>query len=119
MTKFARKCSLTGMGMNSGWTNEEFYIKDKEHAVAKVISYIREEVSNGGDYNIDLNKASDDDVLEFGYNHYGIYYTEWEEVDNDEWYDENGEVYTTCGNCGEETALRDGFDICHNCLNQL
>lgn len=119
MTKFARRCSVTGMGMNSGWTNEEFYIKDKEHAVAKVISYIREEISNGGDYNIDLNKASDDDILEFGYNHYGIYYTEWEEIDEDEWFDESGNVFYTCDNCGYEGVENEAFNYCTNCLTHL
>ena len=67
--KFARKCNATGYGMNSGWVFDDDmnYFKYEcdatQHAKDKGYS--------------SLEEAYDNDIC---------YYTEWDEVDSDEWY---------------------------------
>lgn len=80
MEKFARRCDITGRGMNEGYCfgDGEHYACDEESAlqIAKLYGYI------GNTYN--LEDAYKDGVY---------YYTEWDEVDEDEWYDEDGSVH--------------------------
>jgi len=76
MKQFARKCSVTGKGMNVGWYCEcqEVYIKNEADAINFV---------NNNTY-ADLELAYDDEF---------IYYTEWYEIDEDEWYDSDGNEF--------------------------
>lgn len=77
MEKFARKCDVTGRGMNEGYVfgHGEMYASDKESAIKLAYKY-------GYD---SLGDAYDDDLC---------YYTEWEECDIDEcYYDEEGNEY--------------------------
>jgi uncharacterized protein (UPF0128 family) len=77
MEKFARKCDVTGRGMNEGYVFGcgEMYASDKESAIKLADKY-------GYD---SLGDAYDDDLC---------YYTEWEECDIDEcYYDEEGNEY--------------------------
>jgi len=78
MTKrilFARKCSATGEGMNSGWVANDcdYYFKYEEDALAhaKEMGYA------------DLGEAYEDDAM---------YYTEWEDKEDYEWELVNGEL---------------------------
>jgi len=71
--KFARLCSVTLCGMNSGWVINEgdFYIKDEAVAL---------EFAKGHGW-ASIQELHDHDPDNF-------YYTEWEEVDEeDEWYE--------------------------------
>lgn len=76
MEKFARKCDVTGRGMNEGYCfgDGEMYVCDKESAllIAKEYGY---------------------DNLEDAYEDEVYYYTEWEELDDDVYYDADGNEY--------------------------
>lgn len=77
MEKFARRCDVTGRGMNEGYVfgDGEMYASDKQSAIKLAEKY-------GYDNLVD---AYDDGLC---------YYTEWEEIDDDEeYYDENGNEY--------------------------
>lgn len=76
MEKFARRCDITGRGMNEGYVfgDGEQYACDEESALQIAQQY-------GYD---NLDDAFEDDAY---------YYTEWDEVDEDEWYDEDGSVH--------------------------
>jgi hypothetical protein len=76
MEKFARKCSITGEGMNEGWCfgDGQDYAKYEHDAWALASEY-------GYD---SIDDAFDDDA---------VYYTEWEEIDEDCYYDAEGNEY--------------------------
>jgi hypothetical protein len=83
MKKFARKCDATGRGMNTGWVfrDGEYYASTEESALAYA-------------------KRLGCESIEEAYNDELCYYTEWEEIDEDEWFTELGE----CVN-GDELRL--------------
>jgi hypothetical protein len=68
MKKFARKCDVTGRGMNKGFVigNGEMYIKDDSDMLAHVIEQ---------GYS-SMDEAYDDEYY---------YYTEWNDKDDYEW----------------------------------
>jgi hypothetical protein len=76
MVKFARKCSITGEGMNAGFCffDGETYIKDEFEAInyAKSLGY---------------------DSLDEAYEASVYYYTEWEIEDGEVYYDLAGNEY--------------------------
>jgi hypothetical protein len=76
MEKFARRCDVTGRGMNEGFCfgDGEKYACDDASAliIAKEYGYTS------------LYKAWRDDAY---------YYTEWEEIDDDYYYDADGNEY--------------------------
>lgn len=83
MEKFARRCDAIGCGMNEGYVvgDGEMYFSEIEH----LISWLR---NRGG-----MEGLSDDFILNEAYNNEEYYYTEWEEVDDDVYYDENGNEF--------------------------
>lgn len=83
MEKFARRCDATGRGMNEGYVigDGERYFSEKQH----LIDWIR---SRGG-----MDELSDEFILNESYELEEYYYTEWEEVDEDCYYDEEGNEY--------------------------
>lgn len=77
--KFARRCSVTGVGMNEGYVLHDGleYYASSEH----LIQALRSEPSNG------YEGMSDDFVLSDAYAAGAYYYTEWDaDEDEDEWY---------------------------------
>lgn len=88
---WSRQCSFTQEGMNEGWLDEDniTYFKYEKD----VIKYI-EECMNETNFNYKkdwLNKTNYiDDILEIGYNHYNIYYTEWEDENDLQYKEING-----------------------------
>jgi len=93
MEKFARKCDATGRGMNEGYVvgDGEMYFSEEQH----LIDWLR---SRGG-----MEGLSDDFILAEAYESDEYYYTEWEEIDDDdEWYDEDGNLYDEDGNLYDE-----------------
>lgn len=76
MKKFARQCDATGKGMNEGFVfgNGEMYFSEEIYAL---------------EYAIKIGYDNLDDA----YNDDAYYYTEWDEVDEDEWYDEDGSIH--------------------------
>lgn len=87
MEKYARRCDATGRGMNEGYVfGHHLYFSTKE----ALLNHLRglDWVDADGDSSQDL--TDDDDILEFFYNEDAYYYTEWEEVDEDEYFDAEG-----------------------------
>ena len=91
MERYARKCDATGRGMNEGFVvgDGELYFSDEKY----LIEYLRTldwEDSNGV---ISSDMKTDDDLMDFCYNEELYYYTEWEEIEDDWYYDEDGNEY--------------------------
>jgi hypothetical protein len=82
---FARKCSATGKGMNKGHVFEfaDLYFSNEED----VINHLRKDDPEA------TVELSDDFLLEEAYDMEDCYYTEWDELDEDEAYDEDGNAY--------------------------
>ncbi len=93
MTKYARRCDATGRGINEGYVvgDGELYFADKEH----LLEHLRtlNWVDCNGKKSTDC--VTDDALLKYFYNEDYYYYTEWEELDDDVYYDENGNEHET------------------------
>ena len=91
MEKFARRCDATGRGMNEGCVvgDGELYFSTNEH----LLEHLRglDWVDANGNRSADL--TDDEDIMEYFYNEDYYYYTEWEEIDEDIFYDEDGNEY--------------------------
>lgn len=76
--RYARRDSITGLGMNEGWCFGEgdFYCADEE----KALIYAKELGYNS------IDEAYEDEAG---------YWTTWEEIDEDCYYDEFGNEYAT------------------------
>ncbi len=86
MERYARKCDATGRGMNDGYVvgDGELYFSEEQHLI-KWLKGISEEEN--------LNFKSDKLMLDHYYEEELYYYTEWEEIDEDLYYDEDGNEY--------------------------
>jgi hypothetical protein len=87
MKKFARKCSITGEGMNEGFVigDGDFYIKYEKD----LITFLRD----NNEFPRENESLSDDFIMDEAYNLGEYYYTEWEDEDDYEYYeDENGNI---------------------------
>lgn len=86
MEKFARRCDATGRGMNEGYVvgAGDLHFSEKEHLIEWLKGVSKED---------NITFDSDKDMMSHYYNDDLYYYTEWEEVDEDEWYDENGNEF--------------------------
>lgn len=88
MKKFARRCDVTGRGMNEGWCwgDGGFYTSTLEVTITE----LRSDIKDGG-YNFDevdtntLLSMSDDELMQYAYDNDIFYYTEW--------YDEDGSIH--------------------------
>ena len=86
MKKYARRCDVTGKGMNEGWCwgDGMFYTSTKEDTIAE----LRKDNPSKAD-------LSDDDLLEWAVEEEEmLYWTDWYEEDLDEqgyYYTEDGE----------------------------
>ena len=91
MKKFARRCDATGKGINEGYVvgDGEQYFASDEH----LINYLRG--LNWVDCNGKKSKDIEDDaeLLNYFYREEYYYYTEWEEIDDDCYYDADGNEY--------------------------
>jgi hypothetical protein len=82
---YARQCSVTFKGMNKGYIDEQTdkYFKYTEDVVEHIIWRIKEDLKN---YGIDIKILTpyrntcknDDKIIQYGYDYYDIYFTEWE-----------------------------------------
>jgi hypothetical protein len=96
MEKFARRCDVTGRGMNEGWVwgDGMFYTSTLENTIAELRSDIKDGVYNFDEIGADeLLKMSDEELLEHAFDNDVLYWTEWEELDDDFYYDENGNEF--------------------------
>jgi hypothetical protein len=87
MTKYARQCSITGEGMNEGYVyyDGEMYFKEEKDFVM-FLRYQNELKENIWD-------LSDEFILNESYDNGEYYYTEWEDEDDYQYYEENGKIF--------------------------
>jgi hypothetical protein len=108
LQKFARKSSVTGKGMNSGFLFEshDFYCEDETEAKEKAIEL---------GYN----------SLEEAYQDEAYYWTDWEEIDEEDYYTADGKHFIEgvehigCHKCHQETEVNENFYFCQHCLTHL
>ena len=100
MEKYARKCDCCSKGMNSGYYDAgSYWCSDR----CLIWGNSEDKPYTMEDWEKDHEQNSDE-----------CYYTEWDEVDEDEYFDEDGNVYTECSDCNKHTA---GLgDYCGECL---
>ena len=94
--RYARKCTATGRGMNSGFCyrdGDAYFLNESD-----LVAHIRRQ----GEY----EGLSDEFILNEAYALEEYYWTEWDVVDEDEWYDINGNQYTDL-----DTHLETEFDL--------
>jgi len=90
MEKFARRCDATGKGINEGYVVGagdlyfSLYFSEKEHLVEWLKGMAKEE---------SLNFETDSLMMEHYYEEELYYYTEWEEIYDDCYYDAEGNEY--------------------------
>ena len=78
--KYARRCDATGLGINEGYVvgDGELYFGSEED----LLYHLR---SRGG-----MDGLSNEFILKEAYEQDEYYWTVWDEVDEDEWYDADG-----------------------------
>lgn len=83
MEKYARKCSATGRGMNEGYVvlDGDYYFSEDKY----LIEWLRSRDNTEG--------LSDDYLFTESFQLEEWYYTEWEEIDDDFWFDADGNLY--------------------------
>jgi len=78
-TKWGRKCDITGEGMNSGWYDENHktisYIKKHED----IVKHVKDIIAQDEQFKNELPTITEDRMFDIAYNHYSIYWTEWED----------------------------------------
>jgi len=86
---YARKCSYTGKPMNHGYYLEGKYLiegeTDTEKALVQAILNLHAEQLGFNDW----SECHEGD----NYKQHESYFTEWEELDKDYWYDDKGKEY--------------------------
>ncbi len=87
-TTFARKCSVTGEGMNEGWMIDGEYYKYKKDADAKAKTIPNEENPEKGNYKNfkELYESMDEDNNDF------CYWTQWEEESDHQYIVKDGKL---------------------------
>jgi len=102
MTWYARKCSVDGKGMNSGilFNDEMYYCRNKEQAKEYVESL-------GLIWEIELETIDTKEEW--------FYFTDWEELDEDEFFDFEGNTYKLCHNCKEVVRVLTELNLCKKC----
>lgn len=81
--KWARKCTLTGNGMNSGYVvrEGEMYIKDEENLIA-LLRKVEKENNQEYDKDVAEGRLTDEFLLRDYYQVDYYYHTEWEDEDD-------------------------------------
>jgi len=88
MEKFARKCDCCGKGMNEGYYDAgQYYCSDRCLIWGNSNDDIDPDTNHGAYSMEDWRKESDANPDE-------CYWTEWEELDEEEYYDADGNVYS-------------------------
>jgi hypothetical protein len=91
MERYARKCDATGRGMNEGYVigAGDLHFSEKQHLIEYLRGVEWEDSNDVSSSEMD----TDADLMDYFYNEEFYYYTEWEEIDNDVYYDEDGNEY--------------------------
>jgi hypothetical protein len=87
MRKYAKQCSVTGEGMNEGYVyyDGEMYFKYEKDFVL-FLRYQNEPIE-------DIWDLSDEFILNEAYELGEYYWTEWEDENEYEYYEENGKIF--------------------------
>jgi hypothetical protein len=90
MERFARRCDATGKGINEGYVvgDGELYYASKDDLLDHLKS-----IQDFCGVKVSKLCKDDDELLEFFYDEDYYYYTEWEEIDDDCYYDAEGNEY--------------------------
>lgn len=97
MKKYARKCDVTGKGMNEGWCWGEgvYYTKTKEATIKELRSDIKDGAYDFDELGSDaMLQMSDDELMLYAYNCEVFYWSDWYDEDLGEqgyYYTEDGE----------------------------
>jgi hypothetical protein len=134
VTKYARVCSVTNKGMNTGYVFGDgvFYCKTAEQAVAEIRGDLEKSIFDGGvlfedDDGTDFDDTKalelpDSELMELSYKNDYHYYTEWGEDSEDfedEYYLEDGTLMSVCSKCSEAYDDTKDNTLCPNCLTSL
>jgi hypothetical protein len=92
--KYARRCDITGLGMNEGYCirNGEMYIHSKEDLLEHLRGLHWEDADGQMVNELELD---DDSYIEYFYNEEYLDWTEWESLDDDGYYTEDGNLIET------------------------
>jgi hypothetical protein len=92
--RFARRCDVTKKGMNEGYVivDGDMYIASKDDLLEHLRG-LHWEDADGNEVN-ELGYG-DDEFIEYFYNEEYCYWTEWNEVDDDFCFTEDGELIET------------------------
>ena len=89
---YPRKCDITGEGMDEGYCIQEgaYYIKYEKDFIKHIRNLEKED---NPDYNklVEDGKLTDEFLINDYYNQGYYYWTEWEELDSEINYTENGQ----------------------------
>lgn len=114
--KYAQKCSVTGKGMNEGWYINGDCYSTQEYADKAA----RELKDDNGQYYKNFGELysdceNDNETCDFAY------WTTWYDTiaDDDDYYNEEGQLFRTCHKCKEETTVNENFYFCTECLTHL
>ena len=92
--KYARKCDITGNGMNYGYVIDEgeMYIKDEENLIAH-LRKVEKESNQEYDKDVAEGRLTDDFLLLDYYQSNYYYHTEWEDEDDYQYIEIDGELH--------------------------
>jgi hypothetical protein len=99
---FARKCSVDGKGMSSGiiFNDGLYYCRNEEQAKEYVKS---------------LGLIWEEELKTIDTKDQWFYFTDWEELDEEEFYDFDGNTYKLCDNCRDVVRLLLELNLCKKC----
>ena len=102
MVWYARKSSDDGKGMNKGILFHEggHYCRTVEHAKKYVESF---------------GLVWEEELMTVNTKDEWFYFTDWEELDEDEFYDFDGNTYKLCHNCKHIIKVLLESNLCENC----
>ena len=102
MIWFARKSSDDGKGMNKGilFNESGHYSRTEEHAKKHVES---------------LGLIWEEELKTINTKEEWFYFTDWEELDEDEFYDFDGNTYKLCHKCKEIVRVLIEQNLCEKC----
>ena len=106
MKRFARRSSVNGRGINKGYIFNDG-------------SYYCETESEAKTYVKSLGLNWKEEIKLFNSKQEWFYYTEWEEIDEEQYYDLEGNEYKKCFYCKKETLVHEDFYFCTKCLKHL
>lgn len=102
MIWYARKSSDDGKGMNKGilFNEGEHYSRTEEHAKRHVES---------------LGLVWEEELKTIDTKDEWFYFTDWEELDDEEFYDFDGNAHKRCHNCKHVVRIITEMNLCKKC----